>query len=422
MRVTYGLMANNFLNSFFKSTETMMDLQQKVATGIAVSKPSDDPVGMTQILSYKRTMSGIDQYSRNIDHGQAWLGTTLTALEQVDELLMRAKELAEQGATGTMTAENRAAISEEAKQIYDELIQIANTQYNGSYIFGGTETLTAPYERDANYNATYNGSSTVATAEVSTVQVPGTAPGSIGDGDYFLLSSTDTVYQVWYDTDGDGSGAPSTANVIRVDISGAANADDVATATAAAINTVAGTDFTAGAVGDTVTITNDQTGHTADTANGNLTAAFVFATTVQGTSGTIKLDIAEGVMIDLNISGEEVFSNADGNLLDTLRDLITALDADDQDGVQASLEALNTVESDVLLPIEARVGALINRLDTTQVYLENFKLDLQELTSEVEDIDYVQALTDLTMQETAYEAALAVAAKIIQPSLINFIS
>jgi flagellar hook-associated protein 3 FlgL len=421
MRVTHSLMANNFLSSFMRTSEAMMELQQKVSTGIAVSKPSDDPVAMTQILNYKKTMSAIDQYDRNIDHGQAWLGTTLSALEQAEALLNRAEELTEEAATGTMTAENREAIAEEVKEIYDELMQIANTQYNGSYIFAGTETGTAPYSRDANYNATYNGSSTVATAEVSTVQCTDpTVPPGITDGSYFHLSSTDTVYQVWYDTDGDGSPAPSTANAIRVDISGAANADDVATATANAINAAAGTEFTAGAAGDLVTITNTQTGHTADTSDSATATGFTFATTVQGTSGTIKLDIAAGVMIDLNINGEEVFSNTNGNFFDTLRDLITALESNDQEGIEASLEDLETVQNEVLLPAEAKVGAVINRLDSTQVYLEDFRLDLKELLSETEDIDYLQAITDLAMAETAYNAALMVSSRIIQPSLVNY--
>ncbi len=89
-------------------------------------------------------------------NGQGWLELTDSTLDDIGSLITRAKELAVYQATETSSAQTRADTAEEVKQIYDQLIQLANTQYNGSYIFAGYKTGTAPFSRDDGYNITYN--------------------------------------------------------------------------------------------------------------------------------------------------------------------------------------------------------------------------------------------------------------------------
>ncbi|MDY6971864.1 MAG: flagellar hook-associated protein FlgL [Thermodesulfobacteriota bacterium] len=157
MRVTNKLMADTVVNNLFKNTERLLRTQTMISSGKRINRPSDDPMGMSQVLGYRKTVSSIDQYEKNINHGVSWLGISDSALETVDSLLIRAKELAVNQATDTATAETRLIAAEEVKNLYDQIMQLANSKSGNSYIFAGHKTDTSPYSRDNNFNATYNG-------------------------------------------------------------------------------------------------------------------------------------------------------------------------------------------------------------------------------------------------------------------------
>jgi len=157
MRVTNKLMADTITNNLFKNTERLLKTQNMISSGKRINKPSDDPIGMGRVLDFRKRISSIDQYSRNISHGESWLKHTDSTLESVDTLLIRAKELAVYQATETASQETREIAAEEVKNIYDQIVQLANTKLGKSYIFSGHITDAAPFSRDVNYNASYNG-------------------------------------------------------------------------------------------------------------------------------------------------------------------------------------------------------------------------------------------------------------------------
>jgi flagellar hook-associated protein 3 FlgL len=67
------------------------------------------------------------------------------------------------------------------------------------------------------------------------------------------------------------------------------------------------------------------------------------------------------------------------------------------------------------------VGARVNRLTQLQNYADSRVIDLNSQVSTVEDIDLPKTITELTLQQTAYQAALAATAKVVQPSLVDFL-
>lgn len=156
MRVTNQLMANNVTSNLFKITEQLLDTQNMISSGKRINKPSDDPVGTGQVLDYRKTISSIDQYSRNIAHGESQLNVTDSTLGEVENLIMRAKELALFQATATANQETREITAEEVKGIYDHVLQLANTKLGNNYIFAGYKTDTPPFSH-VDYDATYNG-------------------------------------------------------------------------------------------------------------------------------------------------------------------------------------------------------------------------------------------------------------------------
>ncbi|CAK7002916.1 MAG: hypothetical protein DELT_00105 [Desulfovibrio sp.] len=148
MRITQNIMystqvgnMNSVLNKLYNST-----IQS--SSGLKINKPSDDPLGAARVIQSRATLSSLAQYQENISTATGWLSTADSVLSSegsVMTILTRCKELAEQGASGTYTAENREQISYELRQLYEQLMTVANTTYAGSYIFSGQKTGTQAY-------------------------------------------------------------------------------------------------------------------------------------------------------------------------------------------------------------------------------------------------------------------------------------
>jgi flagellar hook-associated protein 3 FlgL len=155
MRVTNRLMADTVLNSLYKNTQQLLKLQEMVSSEKRINRPSDDPIGMGKILDYRKVLSSIDQYNTNITNGKTQIDLTESCLEAIDELVLQARRIAVEQSAGEL--ENRPTSAQEVKNIYDQILQLANTKLGDTYILSGHQTDTAPFSRDADYNATYHG-------------------------------------------------------------------------------------------------------------------------------------------------------------------------------------------------------------------------------------------------------------------------
>ena len=155
MRLTNRLMADTVLNSLYKNTQQLLKLQEMVSSQKRINRPSDDPIGMRKILDYRKVLSSIDQYNTNITHGKTQIDLTESCLEAIDDLVLKARRIAVEQSAGEL--ENRPTAAQEVKKIYDQILQLANTKLGDTYILSGHQTDTAPFSRDADYNATYHG-------------------------------------------------------------------------------------------------------------------------------------------------------------------------------------------------------------------------------------------------------------------------
>jgi len=100
--------------------------------------------------------------------------------------------------------------------------------------------------------------------------------------------------------------------------------------------------------------------------------------------------------------------------------LVDSLHGNDRQAVSDLVGTLDTALNTVLNH-RASTGAKVMRMETTLSRLEEYEVNYTKLLSEVEDADVTKLITDLAMAENAYQAALNAAAKIIQPSLLNFL-
>ncbi|NCC24287.1 MAG: flagellar hook-associated protein 3 [Deltaproteobacteria bacterium] len=146
-RVSHRDIYTNLVGNLNQATSRLMELNIQAASQKKVNKPSDDPVGMARILDYRNSIASLQQYQTNIDTAKGWLGLADQTLMQVNTVVTRARTLAEQGATGTMTQENREAIAFEVRQLFDQLVTLSNAEYEGQSIFAGHKTKDNAFEK-----------------------------------------------------------------------------------------------------------------------------------------------------------------------------------------------------------------------------------------------------------------------------------
>jgi len=143
-----------------------------------------------------------------------------------------------------------------------------------------------------------------------------------------------------------------------------------------------------------------------------------------GNSEYIKFEVGEGVTASININGRSVF----GKDPDPANSIFSTLDKISQDLRDGNLTSLSEGDLeqldehiDIVLNYRAEVGARINRLEMVENRLDEVEINLTKVLSENEDADMAKLIIDIKNQENVYRAALAAGARIIQPTLVDFL-
>ncbi len=166
---------------------------QQISSGQKLNSLSDDPSAAATLVNLRMESSSDTQYSKNITSLTGSLQVADSALSSVVEALTSAQSLGVEGANGTVNAQNRLAIAQQVQGIQQEMLGLANTSYNGQYLFSGTATTTQPYVADTNAasGVTYNGNSNTNSVEISEGQaMPINLPGS-----QLFSNATTNVFQ-----------------------------------------------------------------------------------------------------------------------------------------------------------------------------------------------------------------------------------
>jgi flagellar hook-associated protein 3 FlgL len=130
----------------------MDNLQMETATMKKLNRPSDDPVGSAKVLEVRTDKVNNEQYSNNAKLAQAYLDNTDHALEELSEIVMRAKEIAiNQSSNASSTPETRYGVSEEVNQLFQRAVAAGNRRIGDRYIFGGFKSTTPPIDAEGNY-------------------------------------------------------------------------------------------------------------------------------------------------------------------------------------------------------------------------------------------------------------------------------
>ncbi|MED1791111.1 flagellar hook-associated protein FlgL [Brevibacillus nitrificans] len=139
-----------------------------------------------------------------------------------------------------------------------------------------------------------------------------------------------------------------------------------------------------------------------------------------GNDQDINFEISEGIYLPVNVKGADVFNSPSST--DNIFTLLTNISSKLRSGEQAT-DYLDEVDekSNQILSVRTALGARVNRLELTQNRLDSQNLNVNTLLSNNEDADMSEVYTDLKMQESVYQSALSIGARVIQTSLVDYL-
>jgi flagellar hook-associated protein 3 len=143
MRVTEQMTVNDAIRWMAKQTEKLNNATEVVAAGKRINRPSENPETAGQILQDRTTISKYSKYAANINKTDTWIEFSNTTLESINSLLETARDII--GSEDSWDSDSADSYLEQLKGIYEQVVDLANTKLNSTYLYGGNNSLTTPF-------------------------------------------------------------------------------------------------------------------------------------------------------------------------------------------------------------------------------------------------------------------------------------
>jgi flagellar hook-associated protein 3 FlgL len=147
--------------------------------------------------------------------------------------------------------------------------------------------------------------------------------------------------------------------------------------------------------------------------------AFAADGTYQGDAGAIERTVMDGLTVQVNVTGSQVFGPDGINIFDVMQSMVDNL-RNDPAALGADLDALDD-RAVAFRSAHSQVGARHNQVEAMRERTESARLNSENALAQVESIDLPATIMELKLQEVAYQAALSATARVIQPSLLDFL-
>jgi flagellar hook-associated protein 3 len=381
---------NNIQTQLQRLVEDLQHTNATIATGRKYQQISDNPLEVGALIGLDRDSTQITQYQRNLDTAYDWLAATETTLTNINQLVSSTAALAEQMATGTYTAQQRAAAAQQVQQYLEEFMQMGNTRYQGHYLLSGYKIDTEPFaeqafaiqppQMQAGSTNTASSSGAYTGTESVTYMVEIVAAGATGAATYRVSE--------------DGGQTWSATNTTAVGPL-AIGSDGVQVSFGAASNWSAGERFT---------------------------ISVYQPITYQGDNNTLDLAIGRGTTMQVSQVGSEVVGGAGGgnDLFQIMAQLKSNLEANNAGEVGKRLEELRDYQAH-LTAVIAGQGAALNRVEIKQNAYDTIQEEVTQSIAKKGDTDLVEAANAMASKQLAYQAALQASTMVMNLSLLNYL-
>jgi len=168
VRITQSQVFNTLLKETQKNSVKMSAIQNQLSTGKKVTKASDDSVSFTTSKLIEEEIRKNDQYKKNVESGLAKARSAQDALDGMIDVLIDFKEVTINGANETLSIDERTLLAKEVDSLKQSILDLANSDFNQTFLFGGTNTQSNPFFED---NAAIGGIADNSNASPLTVQI-----------------------------------------------------------------------------------------------------------------------------------------------------------------------------------------------------------------------------------------------------------
>ena len=418
MRISDSMLSSSYLQNINRSRERIESLQRKIATGNRIEKPSDSPVGASRIMRLSNQISRSDTYLNNIANSLDFLNDTTISLESLQNETLGISEKLVQ-VTNDSNAGNFDSFADQIDLTLKNMLNLANTESQGKFIFGGTDFSAQPFGTTSDGLSIevkakdLSGENFVKTApnitqkiNINGAEIFSTAVKQLGnldvnaavgdvvsassqiynaEGSQFNLNTTYTktaanTYSLSYDIiDGGGASVFAAAPAVKTLVFNSANGS---------LESVNGqTDFTFNikSSGNKIDFNFELT----SLSQQNAVSAVSF-------SANQKMDIF--------------------NTLIAIRDNL-------RNGIKPTIDQTDAVRdfNSRLLDKITEAGNIIRQMTDLEEMHKNQKLYSEELIAKEKEVDIPQAIIDLQNEDYHLQMAYKVSAMILPKSLLNYL-
>ena len=405
MRVSSLQVFQNGVRNISVGQQNIADLQNKISTGKNLLRPSDDPVAAAQILKLQRELSATETYNENITVSERRLNLEEISLTQIHTATVRLKELSVQAGNGVLNSEDLAGIANEVKEIQSFILGIMNTRdAQGEYLFAGAKGKTRPFVESSPGNFTYQGDT-----EVRFIQT----------GPEAFAQSSDSGRDVFQTIQG-----TATVSALNAPAGfGLTVTDSAQLETYLAANGKADLTLNLTATGNYDLLDGDGV---SIASGGPLAAgATVDLTATLGISFTMPTPLVDAgapsanpaVSLRPEVPVHSLLTSTQ-NFHDELLAAVTP--ADITAAVDKMLSELDQGQAG-LIKYQTQIGGRLVALEQQKTVNQDFGIFTKAALSELEDLDFAEALSSFSFQEVALQAAQQTFSRVSNLSLFQFL-
>jgi len=394
MSGTLNNIHNNVSFALSLHYEVMARLQEQAYTGSRINRASDDPSAAYRVLELNSQQRLLENYMDSISEAVSVLEISTSVLETMSSAISDTKAYLTQIISGTYDESGRRRLAEQTNDTLEHMVSLANTQHSNQYIFGGSNTSSAPYAVQRTNgkitSVTYQGSSQQRDIEVA----PGVQSSAYHVGQDIFCSDNRTTPEFLGSTGAaPGSGTSSGRGDVWLTV------------------THDGSNYKLSIDDGTTEVTVPSSGDVSNMAvtNASGEVLYVDATNIDETG--VEMVSVPGTY--------DVFNVLIGvrDLLENERGFSDAQLAEYRERLSDSLDEVKNLLTDKVTSVGSKIGFIDNLKDS----LENIKFSTEDEATLLQEADIAQVAIDISRHQVLYEMSLSVAGKLMSMSLLDFI-
>jgi len=427
-RVTFTTMYDTTMRNLQRNANKKNSIDEQIISQSKLNRPSDDPIGFTNAMSHRNTLSSLDQQRTNMNDGGIYMNVLETTYASMNNIFERCSELAVSSANDTQKHQERLFTNMEIRGNLEQLVSLAQTRHKEDYIFSGRWTNQPPYEIK-NGTADYRESPKSLTTAGSTTWNPSDPTRPFQDTDSITIQLIDSVYL-------DPNLRPNPDNplaqrIIPGSVTGLNGLQEKSHVVPPDDPTVL-PDYEIDYVSGKLTLLSENAKAAFyDGITGtlkpkdqfpNMDFEYIYRNSID-MSGEIYREVDTGITMKINSNPDTLFGKDGVKQTDSFKEIITLMQGlwyNDQAEISRSIDTVDTARKRTLAE-QAVEGGRLNRVEI--VFDRNKELEItnEDAKGKIEGVDLAEIIPEFSLADAVYNASLQSAARLMQNSLLNYI-